>query len=301
MRPVTSPRSCSVVRAQERGAHPRAAPPLPAQSCTPIIKWAGGKQRLLVELQRRLPWDWNARRYVEPFFGAGALFFHLQPPAAALCDLNDALLRTYRLVRADWRAVAEHLERLALAHDAERYYRVRSRFNAERSTLPEAELAASFIYLNRTCFNGLFRVNRRGDFNVPIGRYARPRIVDRYALERASQALQSASLSHGDFETALASCSGGEFVYLDPPYEPVSQSSSFTQYTQHGFGQHDQMRLQRAANRLSRMGCRVLLSSSDTPFIRQLYRDWRLQTVDVRRSVSCSVRRSVSELMIRNY
>jgi DNA adenine methylase len=255
----------------------------------PLLKWAGGKRQLLPHLRRFYPQDFG--RYIEPFFGSGAVFFDLHSAGrlldrdVLLIDSNADLIGCYEAVRDSPERVAEALAELAAAHarDGDRhYYRVRDRqFNPRREGLRSAagriaytpELAAMLIYLNRTGFNGLFRVNARGEFNVPAGRYNRPTIVDRPKLIRVAHALagKRVRLECGSFETAMTLAEPGDFLYVDPPYAPLSPTSSFTSYTAPRFGAADQRRLQAMIVELARRGCHVLLSNSTADEIAALY------------------------------
>lgn len=278
----------------------RQAPALPAPA--PFLKWVGGKGKLRHSLEPLLPPGVELMRHVEPFIGGGAMFFGRQPERALLCDINADLIATYEAVRDDVEAVIRHAMRLANAHDETHYYAVRERYNA-RGRVTRAQRAASFIYLNKTGFNGLYRVNRKGEFNVPMGRYKNPRVVDADAMRAASLQLQSAELRCEPFDTLLSNVRPGDFVYLDPPYEPVSRTANFTGYAQDGFSQDDQRRLRDVVRDLDRRGAKVMLSNSDVPFIRELYRGMRINTVMAPRAVSCvgSRRGAVPEVVVRNY
>jgi len=287
-------------------AHAAAAPQtelLPAPA--PVVKWAGGKSRLLAQLLPLLPSGVALMRHVEPFFGGGALFFARRPERALLCDVNPALIATYEAVRDHVHELIEHLARLADEHrlsDGRAYYRVRERYNRARK-LSTAERGALFIYLNKTCFNGLHRVNARGEFNVPLGRYARPRVLNTEALLAAHAQLRHAELRCAGFETLLTTARPGDFVYLDPPYEPVSGTANFTAYAQAGFGRHAQLQLREVFAALDRRGCKLMLSNSDVPFIRDLYRSYSIDLVAARRAINCdpSKRGPVQEVVVRNY
>jgi DNA adenine methylase len=274
--------------------------PTPAQ---PFIKWVGGKGRLLHKLEPMLPPGAALMRHVEPFMGGGALFFARAPERALLCDVNRSLVRTYEAVRDDVEGVIGELNKLArLGHDDKAFYAAREGYNsAKRKT--DREHAALFIYLNKTCFNGLHRVNRRGEFNVPHGKYKNPRIVDTDGLRSASLALANAELKTTGFEALLESARPGDFVYFDPPYAPMSDTANFTAYAQEGFGLADQARLRDVFRELDRRGCRLMLSNSDVPVIRDLYREWNIDTIMAPRAVSASAagRASVSEVVVRNY
>jgi DNA adenine methylase len=267
----------------------------------PFVKWVGGKGRILAQLLPLLPPGVERMRHVEPFAGGAAMFFARGPERALLCDVNEALVHTYTTVRDRVGEVIEHLGRLAARHDQAQYYRVRERYN--RGDWNGSERAAMFVYLNKTCFNGLHRVNRRGEFNVPAGRYKNPNIADAEGLRAASEALQGAEIRREGFEALLSYARPGDFVYLDPPYEPVSRTASFTSYAQDGFTQDDQARLRDVFTALTRRGCRCMLSNSDVPFIRELYREYRIDTAMAPRAVSCDATRRgpVSEVVVRNY
>jgi DNA adenine methylase len=257
----------------------------------PFLKWAGGKRQLLAHLRRYVPQTFD--RYVEPFVGSGALFFdlcsrgHLDSRGVRLADTNADLIGTYRAIASDVEAVIRELRTLAAGHaagGAEHYYEVRdSRFNPERrrvraaSTDPDtgypATLAAMFIYLNRTGFNGLFRLNANGGFNVPAGRYVKPAICDSGNLRAVARVLgrPGVELRCARFDLTLSDCGPGSFVYLDPPYAPVSPTANFTSYTSEGFTDSDQHLLRQLVIELSQRGCSVVLSNSTAASVTALY------------------------------
>ncbi|MGB0680661.1 MAG: DNA adenine methylase, partial [Polyangiales bacterium] len=251
------------------------APFLPAAlpEPTPFVKWAGGKGRLLAQLETLLPHGVEHMRHVEPFVGGGALFFRRKPARALLADINAALIDTYIAVRDQVEAVIAALHTLAAQHDKDSYYAQRSRYNQDKQGSP-AGRAALFIYLNKTCFNGLYRVNRRGEFNVPVGSYTRPTILNPVALRAASKALQGIELRPQSFEALIRHAKPGDFIYFDPPYLPTSTTASFTQYAEHGFDHSAQLRLRDLFFALDRRGAKLMLSNSDVPFIRNLYRNF---------------------------
>jgi DNA adenine methylase len=274
----------------------------PLQAPAPFVKWVGGKGRILPQLLPLLPPGAELLRHVEPFVGGGAMFFARRPHRALLSDVNPALIATYEAVRDGVDDVIAALEPLALRHSKEAYYRARERYNGHRG-LGEAQRAALFIYLNKTCFNGLHRVNRRGEFNVPAGRYKNPRILNEDALRSASAALGHAELRCTSFEDLLSAARPGDFVYFDPPYEPVSDTANFTSYARDGFDRKDQERLRDVFADLDRRRCKLMLSNSDVPFIRHLYQRWRIDTVAAPRAVNCDARGrgKVTEVVVRNY
>jgi DNA adenine methylase len=263
----------------------------------PIVKWAGGKSKLVPALVERMPARW--RRYFEPFAGGAALFFRLAPPRAVIGDINRDLLATYQALAADPDEVIAHLRNHAANHGERHYYDVRARW-ADRATWPRAQIAAAFIYLNKTCFNGLWRVNRAGHFNVPMGRYVKPTICEPTALHAAHRVLQGADLRAGDFRATLADAGRGDVCYLDPPYMPVSATANFTTYATAGFTFEHQQALAATARDLVSRGCHVILSNSDVPAIRALYRGFRIDEVRAARSINSNAakRGDVSELII---
>ena len=273
-----------------------------ARDAGPFVKWAGGKGRLLSQLRPLLPPGVAKMRHVEPFVGGGAMFFSRQPKRALLTDINPALVDAYHAIRDDVDRVIDALEELAVGHCKERYYQVRERYNRPTSlTVPKR--AAMFIYLNKTCFNGLHRVNRKGEFNVPFGSYKKPRILNEAGLRAASHALRAAELRCASFEDLLETAKPGDFIYFDPPYEPVSTTASFTSYARDGFSREDQRRLAEVFGALDRRGCTLMLSNSDVPFIRDLYRRFEVDIVAAPRAINCDAakRGKVTEVVVRNY
>jgi DNA adenine methylase len=299
-----------------------------ALSVRPLLKWAGGKRQLLPQLRRFYPRAF--KRYIEPFFGSGAVFFdlhaagHLRERDVVLIDSNADLIGCYETVRDAPEDVARELDALADAHaqgGRALYYAVRDeRFNPLRDRLRQSDgriaytpaLAAMFIYLNRTGFNGLFRVNARGAFNVPAGRYERPKIADRERLLGVAAALSGprVRLVCGSFERALDVAESGDFLYFDPPYAPVSATSSFTAYTALRFDGVDQERLQQVVLALAARGCHVMVSNSTADEIAKLYdtnadasaAGFRAHRVRARRAINSNASRRgpVSEYVITN-
>jgi DNA adenine methylase len=257
----------------------------------PIVKWAGGKSKLLHELLPRVPTE--MRTYAEPFAGGAALFFAVAASArtrgpdarrfrrAILSDRNDELVASYRAVRDDVAAVVEALR--GYRYDRELFYEVRERSTAGMS---DPERAARLVFLNRTCFNGLWRENSRGQFNVPFGRYKNPKIVDEPALRAASEALQGVELRTGDFQDLTRELGAGDFVYFDPPYAPASPTADFTTYSAGGFGPADQRRLADELRSLRARGVLAMLSNADTKDVRDLYFDFTVHTVSAPRSIN---------------
>jgi DNA adenine methylase len=234
--------------------------------------------------------------------GGGALFFRLAPAAAALSDVNADLIGCYRAVRDDVESVITALARHRDDHSEAYYYAMRDGWNDPAVTASAAERAATFIYLNKTCYNGLWRVNSRGLFNVPAGRYVNPGILDAERLRLASAALRGCSVDVAPFTDVLDEAGRGDFVYFDPPYHPLSATSDFTTYAAGGFGADDQERLAAVFAALHERGCAVMLSNSDTPFTRKLYSRWRVDRVLAPRAVNSRADRrgAVSEIIVTN-
>ena len=267
----------------------------------PFLKWAGGKSAVAAQIARLLPRDWNKRVYREPFVGGGAMFFHLQPERAILSDSLVDLVETYRVVQSSVDALITRLEKLRAAHSTEHFYEVRRRFNEEKKA-PRVERAAWLVYLNKTCFNGLFRVNREGEFNVPEGRFKNPGIVDPLKLRLASAALADAELTHATYDHLLDVAAPGDVIYLDPPYIPVSKTANFARYSDGAFGEDDHEKLAQVFRDLDARGCLLAMSNSDTPLVRELYKGYDLSPVLAVRAISAkaATRGDVSELLIRN-
>ncbi|MEM7018395.1 MAG: DNA adenine methylase [Pseudomonadota bacterium] len=271
----------------------------------PFLKWAGGKRQLLPELEKRLPE--NIQRYYEPFIGAGALLLHLQPKNAVIGDTNVELLNCYRTIRDDVNALIEKLTEYQGQNNPDAFYTTRAldRDSETYGKLANVERAARIIYLNKTCFNGLFRVNSKGHFNVPFGRYKNPTILEGSVLNAVSTYLNTAcvDIRLSDFETTIADAGEGDFIYFDPPYDPISETAHFTSYAAGGFGRDAQIRLKETMDALSNKGCRVLLSNAQTPFIEDLYKEYCVESVQAARHINsnASKRGKIGEVMVRNY
>jgi DNA adenine methylase len=282
---------------------------IPPTVAHPFLKYAGGKTALLSEILPRLPK--KIKTYYEPFVGGGAVFFALAAEErfkeAIISDSNSELVSTYATLWTPW--VEEVIDRLkwhAKKHSEAHYYEVRGLdIRAGRHSV---ERAARMIYLNRTCFNGLYRVNKGGRFNVPFGRYANPTICDEENLravaklfnERVRADKMKVGIATSDFENAIVFARRGDAVYFDPPYVPASATANFTAYSKDGFGPLDQMRLCRVATKLARKGVHVLLSNSDTPFVRKLYKGFKIERVEAPRRINSKggKRGNVGELLI---
>lgn len=269
----------------------------------PFLKWCGGKTVLLPEILPRLPKKINT--YFEPFLGGGAVFFALAAEGrferVVLGDMNQELITTYGAIRNELYEVLRLLKAHAAKHSEEYFYKVRAQTEpSDKRANLSAYVAARFIYLNRTCFNGLYRVNRQGRFNVPFGRYANPTICDEENLRAVSQVLRGVTLTSIDFQNTTFVAKKGDAVYFDPPYVPISETSNFTAYSAGGFGLGEQERLRDCFATLDRRGVHVLLSNSDTPLVRKLYKGFKIETVEAPRRVNSkgSARGNVKELLI---
>ena len=275
----------------------------------PFLKWAGGKRQLLPEIRKYVPKLTSKHTYYEPFIGGGALLFELQPQKAIINDSNKELINCYEVVRDSLDELIEELSKDKYTNSETSYYEMR---DLDRSTkkyeiLSEVEKAARIIYLNKTCYNGLFRVNSQGQFNVPFGRYKNPNFLDDAVLRAVNKYLNSNNITllNQDFEDAVKDAKRGDFVYFDPPYDPVSETASFTGYDVNGFNRDEQNRLKEEFDALHKKGCKVMLSNSCTDFILDLYKDYQDTIIKVRatRSINSNAlkRGRVDEVLVLNY
>lgn len=272
----------------------------------PFLKWAGGKRQLQKVLRENRPkrWDINTQSYFEPFIGGGAMFFDLQPQCATISDRNPLLINCYKVVRDH---VNELIEELKQHKNEESYYYDlrswdRNDILAKKS---EVESAARIIFLNKTCYNGLFRVNASGQFNVPFGRYENPNILEADVLKAVSEYLSTNKINilNEDFQSAVNEAKAEDFIYFDPPYDPVSTTASFTSYYVDKFDRDEQERLKKVVDELSDRGCHVLLSNASTDFIKDLYQDYNQVQILANRAINSNgtKRGKVQEILIRNY
>jgi DNA adenine methylase len=267
----------------------------------PFVKWAGGKTQLLTQLADFYPPKGSVDRYIEPFLGSGAVFFHVkamvEPRHAVLWDNNQELVDTFVAVRDDVEKVTRLLEAHVRKHGKAHFLAMRTK---TRRKLPE--IAARLIYLNKTCFNGLYRVNSKGTFNVPFGRYPKPYILNVEGVRAASAALAGAQIEQEDFKMLLVEARKGDFIYFDPPYHPRSATSSFTSYTKDSFSEKDQRALAKVYRELDARGCLLMLSNSDTPLIRELYQDFEVRELSARRYINSKGdgRGAICELVVLN-
>lgn len=265
----------------------------------PFIKWAGGKSQLLPYISKLFPPKDQINRYFEPFLGGGAVFFHLQHPKSFLSDTNNELVELYNIVKNHVEELIKALKPHKNEHDY--FYEIRAQ---DPASLSEVKRAARFIYLNKTCFNGLYRVNSKGGFNVPFGKYKNPAICDEEGLRAASIALKSAKkITPGGYQNVLAQAKPTDFIYFDPPYHPLSKTSSFTSYTADKFGEEEQKQLADAYRELADRGCFVMLSNSGTPLIRELYKDFSVHEIQASRAINSKAdgRGKITELLVINY
>ncbi|MBR2906508.1 MAG: Dam family site-specific DNA-(adenine-N6)-methyltransferase [Clostridia bacterium] len=251
-------------------------------SAKPILKWAGGKTQMLGDLLPKVPKSYG--RYIEPFFGGGAMFFALQPENAIIADSNPELINMYRQVATNVDEVICYLKKYD--NTSEMFYAVREQ---DWMCLPKAEAAARTIFLNRTCFNGLYRVNKQGKFNVPYGKYVNPRICDEEGLKAASEALKKAEILCGDYLLVLDHyAQAGDFVFLDPPYLPISEYADFKRYTKEQFYEEDHVELAKMIMRLQERGCHVVLTNSNHPLVHELYAPFTIDVIQTKRHISCN-------------
>ena len=269
----------------------------------PVLKWVGGKRQLIDALVPLLPS--RITSYCEPFVGGGALLFDLQPKTAYVNDINDELIRVYTVIKDDVESLIMALQ--DYKNEADAFYAVRDwdRDKEKYALLSDIEKAARILYLNKTCYNGLFRVNSSGEFNSPFGNYRNPNIVNAPVLRAVSSYFNTASihLSCNDYANVLANVPKGTFVYLDPPYDPVSDTSSFTGYSKGGFSRDDQIRLRECCDALNDRGIKFMLSNSSTDFIREQYAAYNIITVQAKRAINSDAakRGEVDEVVVRNY
>ncbi len=292
----------------------------------PFLKWAGGKTQLLAEIDRRLPaglQNGRIENYVEPFVGGGAVFFYIAQRYSDikkfyLFDINEDLVSCYNSIKENVEAVIAELQILQSSFFAERtgdsrkqfYLLIRKEFNLEKATHFGFATAAKLIFLNKTCYNGLYRVNKKGEFNVPFGDYKRPTICDEGNLQNVSSVLQKAEILCGNFEASDKRITKKTFVYFDPPYRPLSPTASFTSYSKEDFDEAEQIHLAEFCKRISKKGAKFLLSNSDPKnedatdhFFDDHYKEFNIKQVKASRPINCkaSGRGQINELLITNY
>ena len=265
----------------------------------PFVKWAGGKGGIIKKLEAYFPDKFDT--YFEPFVGGGAVFFHLNPPRAVINDLNRELMGVYEVVKNDVDALMAALDKQQeYVEDKEYFYKMRGK-NPNRMT--PINRAARTIFLNKTCFNGIYRVNAKGIFNVPFGDMNNPTLCERENLLECSKALKNTKILSEDYKALMPRIRKGDFVYLDPPYVPLSKTAHFTSYTRGGFGEEEQNELKEFCDSLDSSGARFLLNNSDTELVRDLYSSYNFSVVEAPRSLaaSASSRKSVAEAVVTNF
>lgn len=273
------------------------------QLIAPVLKWAGGKRQLLDTLIPLVPKDYSI--YCEPFVGGGALFFALQPQSACINDVNHELIRVYTVIKNDVDVLIEQLKQFQ--NNKDQFYEIRSwdRNKDKYTHLSDIEKAARIIYLNKTCFNGLFRVNASGEFNVPFGNYANPNIVNEPVLRAISFYFNNSEIVFNavDYAEILKNLPDNAFVYLDPPYDPVSVTANFTGYTKDGFSRDEQIKLRKCCDELNERGIKFMLSNSATDFICDQYSKYNIEIISAKRLVGAdaSKRGRIQEVIVRNY
>ncbi len=272
----------------------------------PFLKWVGGKKKIIPQIKQYIPKSYC--QYFEPFIGGGALFFDLEPKKAYINDINKILISAYKNIKNHPHEIINKLEDLQKTfyekNNEERktyFYEIRDVFN---NTEYDSFLKTSYIiFLNKTCYNGMYRENLKGKFNVPFGRYKNPKILDKKNILAVSKLLQNVTITGYSFEKAVENAKSMDFIYFDPPYHPLSITSNFTSYSNGGFTEKDQIKLRDVFKDLDKRNCLVMLSNSDTEFIREIYEEFTQKTVSAARSINCKAagRGKINELLIMNY
>jgi DNA adenine methylase len=271
----------------------------------PVVKWVGGKRQIIEEIKNHIPHNISNLCYCEPFVGGGAVLFNLQPNKAIINDINTELINLYNIIKYNIDELINDLG--TYINDESEFYRIRNldRDKDDYNLLSPVKKASRLIYLNKTCYNGLFRVNRAGEFNAPFGFYKNPNIINEPVLRAVSEYLNAGQISiyNSDYSNILRDLKKSSFVYLDPPYDPVSDTSSFTGYDKGGFDKEQQERLKEECDKLNKKGIRFLLSNSSTDFIRDLYREYNVKTIQAKRILNSNAekRGEVDEILVRNY
>lgn len=271
----------------------------------PVLKWVGGKRQLMDVIAPLIPSSLTT--YYEPFIGGGAVLFNLQPKKAVINDLNPELINVYKMIKDNPNELIEALQVHESLNCEDYFYEVRAfdRNKIEFEKLSSIEKAARVIYLNKTCYNGLFRVNSSGEFNSPWGRYSNPNISNVPTIKALNTYFNKydITIKCGNYEDSLKGIRKGAFVYLDPPYMPISSSSSFTGYTANGFGEKEQVELKNLCDKLNNKGVKFLLSNSSCPFIEELYKNYTIQKVPAKRTINANAekRGAIDEVLVRNY
>lgn len=270
----------------------------------PFLKWVGGKRQIMPLIVECLPKNISKYTYTEPFIGGGALLFHLQPQNAIINDFNTELINVYEVIKNDLENLIADLKKHE--NKADYFYEIRGLDRTKQfEKLTKVERASRVIYLNKTCFNGLYRVNNSGEFNTPFGRYKNPNIVNEPTLKAVNKYLNNNNISliNGDYELVLKEATEKSFIYLDPPYHPLAEGSNFTGYIQGGWNMYDQIRLREACDNLNARGIKFLLSNSASDFILEQYSNYNIKIIQANRAINSdgAKRGEVNEVLIRNY
>lgn len=270
----------------------------------PIIKWVGGKRQLLDEINKRLPEAYNT--YFEAFIGGGAVLFHLKPNNAILGDMNDELINLYKVIKNKHLKLMQELEKHKENNSEDYFYKIRGLDRTDDfKNLSDVERAGRFIYLNKVCYNGLWRVNSKGQNNTPYGKYKNPAIYSKESIIELHNYFKNNNIKmiYGDFEKTVKEAKEGDFVYFDPPYAPISATANFTAYASEGFGLDEQIRLKKVCDELTARGVKFLLSNSNCELIRELYKDYIIDIVEANRAINSKGDRrgKVEEVLVRNY
>lgn len=269
----------------------------------PVVKWVGGKRQIINQIIKYAPKKFST--YHEPFLGGGAVLFKLQPKKAVVNDINIELMNLYQVIKDNVEELIEDLNNHK--NEEDHFYKVRE-WDRDKDcyySLTRVQRASRIIFLNKTCYNGLFRVNKAGQFNTPFGNYKNPNIVNEITLRAASNYFNKAKINFHckDFEEVLRYARKGAFVYLDPPYDPVSDTACFTGYDKGGFDQDEQIRLKKTCDKLNHKGIKFLLSNSATAFIKDLYDDYRIEMIQAKRAINSKAekRGEIDEVLVMNY
>ena len=284
------------------------------EKAKPFVKWVGGKRQLLKQFKelglyppKKIGFDSSKNTYFEPFVGGGAVFLDTLPEKAILSDMNEELVITYNVIKTNLKKLIFKLKIHKKNNSKEYFLKIRSQ---QINKLSNISIAARFIYLNRTCFNGMYRVNKSGGFNVPYGKYDNPLIVDEDNLKKISKSLQKVKILHQDYKKTIEKAKKGDFIYFDPPYAPLNPTSSFTAYTKDGFGEQQQIELRDIFYKLHKKGCFVMLSNSNSEFINKIYGELenkdkkiKITEVDANRMINSKVsgRGKIKEVLVTNY
>ncbi|MCW4573538.1 DNA adenine methylase [Venenivibrio stagnispumantis] len=267
----------------------------------PFVKWAGGKRQIIDVLLQEKPLNFN--NYIEPFLGGGAFLFELMPENAIINDINTELINAYRVIKNYPDELIESLKNHQHQHNENYYYQIRA---LNPANLNPIERASRFIYLNKTCYNGLYRENSKGEFNVPFGRYKSPKIVDEENIRLVSEYLNNANVEifNSDYKEVCKLAQEEDFIYLDPPYYPLSKTSSFTKYTRYDFTEDNQIELSMIFKQLDKKGCFVMLSNSNSPFIKELYKGYNIIEIEANRCINANGKKRKKaniEILVKNF